>query len=144
MIEEIDCSGTYKLGDNITQSRKVSICRVPPLSLPQIIHLPGSGHCPLVRNSEPIRLPELPTSPSLHVLIEFILFQTSHTYNALDIFIVDRLFNKETSYKKMEQSYQRAAFHTLPVIWKTVKWLLKHSTCTDRWNTIFLFNKDMS
>ena len=34
-----------------------------------IIHLPGGGHCPLARDSEPIRLLEIPTSPSLYVLI---------------------------------------------------------------------------
>ena len=32
-----------------------------------IIHLPGGGHCPLVRDSEPIRLLEIPTSPSLYM-----------------------------------------------------------------------------
>ena len=30
-----------------------------------IIHLPGGGQCPLVRDSEPIRLLVIPTSPSL-------------------------------------------------------------------------------
>ena len=34
-----------------------------------IIHLPGDGQCPLVRDSEPIRLLEIPTSPSLHMLM---------------------------------------------------------------------------
>ena len=34
-----------------------------------IIHLPGGEHCPLVRDSEPIRLLEVPTSPSLYMLI---------------------------------------------------------------------------
>ena len=33
-----------------------------------IIHLPGDGHCPLVRDSEPIRLLEIP-SLSLYMLI---------------------------------------------------------------------------
>ena len=37
-----------------------------------IIHLPGGGQCPLVRDSEPIRLLEMPTSPSLYMLIDFI------------------------------------------------------------------------
>ena len=37
-----------------------------------IIHLPGGGQCPLVRDSEPIRLLEIPTSPSLYMLIAFI------------------------------------------------------------------------
>ena len=34
-----------------------------------IIHLLGGGHCPLVRDSEPIILLETPTSPSLYMLI---------------------------------------------------------------------------
>ena len=34
-----------------------------------IIHLPGGGHCPLVRESEAIRLLEIPTSLSLYMLI---------------------------------------------------------------------------
>ena len=34
-----------------------------------IIQLPGGGHCPFVRDSEPIRLLEIPMSPSLYVLI---------------------------------------------------------------------------
>ena len=34
-----------------------------------IIHLPGGGQCPLVRDSEPIKLLEIPTSPSLYMLI---------------------------------------------------------------------------
>ena len=47
-----------------------------------IIHLPGGAQCPLVRDSEPIRLLEIPTSPSLYMLIQDIhdklkLFQTS-------------------------------------------------------------------
>ena len=37
-----------------------------------IIHLPGGGQCPLVRDSEPIRLLEIPTSPSLYMLILFV------------------------------------------------------------------------
>ena len=36
-----------------------------------IIHLPGGEQCPLVRDSEPIRLLEIPTSPSLYMLIMF-------------------------------------------------------------------------
>ena len=35
-----------------------------------IIHLPGGGHCPLVRDSEPIRLLEIPTSPSFYMLMD--------------------------------------------------------------------------
>ena len=38
-----------------------------------IIHLPGGGQCPLVRDSEPIRLLEIPTSPSLYILIIIII-----------------------------------------------------------------------
>ena len=38
-----------------------------------ITHLPGGGQCPLVRDSEPIRLLVIPTSPSLYMLISFIL-----------------------------------------------------------------------
>ena len=34
-----------------------------------IIHLPGGGQCPLVRDSEPIRFLEIQTSPSLYILI---------------------------------------------------------------------------
>ena len=34
-----------------------------------IIHLPGGGQCPFVRDSEPIRLLEMPTSLSLYMLI---------------------------------------------------------------------------
>ena len=37
-----------------------------------IIHLPGGGQCPLVRDSEPIKLLEIPTSPSLYILINVI------------------------------------------------------------------------
>ena len=33
-----------------------------------IIHLPGGGHCSLARDSEPIRLFEIPTSPNLYML----------------------------------------------------------------------------
>ena len=36
-----------------------------------IIHLPGGGHCPLVRDSEPVRLLDIQTSPSLYMLIAF-------------------------------------------------------------------------
>ena len=36
------------------------------------IHLPGGGHCSLVRESEPIRVLEIPTSPSLYMLIKYI------------------------------------------------------------------------
>ena len=32
-----------------------------------IIHLPGGGQCPLVRDSESIRLLEIPTSPSVYM-----------------------------------------------------------------------------
>ena len=38
-----------------------------------IIRLPGGGQCPLVRDSEPIRLFEIPTSPSLYMLITIII-----------------------------------------------------------------------
>ena len=34
-----------------------------------IIHLPGGGQCSLVKDSEPIRLLEIPTSPSSYMLI---------------------------------------------------------------------------
>ena len=37
-----------------------------------IIHLPGGGHCLLLGDSEPIRLLEIPTSPSLYMLITYI------------------------------------------------------------------------
>ena len=37
-----------------------------------IIQLPGGGQCPLVRDSEPIKLLEIPTSPSLYMLINII------------------------------------------------------------------------
>ena len=37
-----------------------------------IIHLPGGGQRPLVRDSEPIRLLKIPTSPSLYMLILYI------------------------------------------------------------------------
>ena len=36
--------------------------------MPKIIYLPGSGHCPLARVSEPIRWLETATSPSLYML----------------------------------------------------------------------------
>ena len=39
-----------------------------------INHLPGGGQCPLVRDSEPIRLLEIPTSPSLYMLMIIILW----------------------------------------------------------------------
>ena len=42
-----------------------------------IIYLPGGGHCPLARDSEPIRLLEIPTSPSLYMLITISICQTS-------------------------------------------------------------------
>ena len=32
---------------------------------------PGGGHCPLVRDSEPVRLLDIQTSPSLYMLIAF-------------------------------------------------------------------------
>ena len=35
-----------------------------------IIQLPGGGQCPLVRDSEPIRLLEIPMSSSLYMLIQ--------------------------------------------------------------------------
>ena len=38
-----------------------------------IIHLPGGRHCPLIRDSEPIRLLATPTSPSLYMLIIIII-----------------------------------------------------------------------
>ena len=38
-----------------------------------ISHLLGGGQCPLVRDSKPIRLLEIPTSPSLYMLIIIIL-----------------------------------------------------------------------
>ena len=38
-----------------------------------IIRLPRGGQCPLVRDSEPIRLLEMPTSPSLYMLIYYII-----------------------------------------------------------------------
>ena len=38
-----------------------------------IIHLPGGGQCPLIRDSEPIRLLEIPTSPSFYMLIIIIV-----------------------------------------------------------------------
>ena len=37
--------------------------------IPQIIHLPRGGHCPLFRDSEPIRFLEMLTSLSLYMLI---------------------------------------------------------------------------
>ena len=37
-----------------------------------IIHLQGGGQCPLVRDSEPIRLLEIPTSPSLYMLMDIV------------------------------------------------------------------------
>ena len=37
-----------------------------------IIHLPEGGQCPLVRDSEPITLLVIPTSPSLYMLIQII------------------------------------------------------------------------
>ena len=44
-----------------------------------IIHLPGGGQWPLVRDSEPIRLLEIPTSPSLYMLIQLTTFQHHYT-----------------------------------------------------------------
>ena len=37
-----------------------------------VIHLPGGGQCPLVRDSEPIRLLEILTSSSLYMLVRII------------------------------------------------------------------------
>ena len=33
------------------------------------IHLLGGGHCPLVRDSKPVRVLEMPMSPTLYMLI---------------------------------------------------------------------------
>ena len=41
-----------------------------------IIYLPGGGHCPLARDSEPIRLLEMPTSPSLYMITTNIVYIT--------------------------------------------------------------------
>ena len=49
-----------------------------------IIHLPGGGQCPLVRDSEPIKLLEIPTSPSLYMLISIIDFAIGQAGNHLE------------------------------------------------------------
>ena len=56
-------------GQSSRTGTSVSYLKVP------IIHLPGGGQCPLVRDSEPIRLLEIPTSPSLYMLISIIVVQ---------------------------------------------------------------------
>ena len=49
------------------------------------IHLLGGGQCQLVRDSEPIRLLEMPTSPSLYMLIHFIMRYISHFKTILSL-----------------------------------------------------------
>ena len=53
-----------------------------------IIHLPGGGQCPLVRDSEPIRLLEMPTSPSLYMLIYYIILYYIILYYIILYYIV--------------------------------------------------------
>ena len=48
-----------------------------------IIHLPGGGQCPLVRDSEPIRLLEIPMSPNLYMPIDYIV--TIHELTGMHI-----------------------------------------------------------
>ena len=43
-----------------------------------IIHFPGGGHSPLARDSEPIRMLEISTSPSLYMLIRNLQFVLEH------------------------------------------------------------------
>ena len=43
-----------------------------------IIHLPGGGHCPLARDSEPIRLLKIPTSLSLYMIITITIYKLGH------------------------------------------------------------------
>ena len=53
-----------------------------------IIHLPGGGQCPLVRDSEPIRLFEIPTSPSLYMLLYYIILYYIILYYIILYYII--------------------------------------------------------
>ena len=57
------CSQSLQLNGSLRQPAIVSLST----------DLPVGGQCPLVRDSEPIRLLEIPTSPSLYMLIYYIL-----------------------------------------------------------------------
>ena len=58
-------SGIRKMSFSVTLAKQEFM----PVGHCFIIHLPGGGQCPLVRDSEPIRMLEIPTSPSLYMLI---------------------------------------------------------------------------
>ena len=65
-----------KLGDVtfarfLCHFRKTGVCVGQRFTL-QIIRIPGGGHCPFARDSEPIRLLEIPTSPSYMLIRLFI------------------------------------------------------------------------
>ena len=59
----LSCIG--KMSFSVTSAKQEFM----PAGLCFIIHLPGGGQCPLVRDNEPIRLLVIPTSPSLYLTI---------------------------------------------------------------------------
>ena len=68
------------LGIALSCSRKMSFSVTSPFGKTGvyaghcfIIHLPGGGQCPLARDSEPIRLLEIPKSSSLYMLTMIII-----------------------------------------------------------------------
>ena len=84
--EDINCISIYKLGDNTTHPRKVSIFKISfsvttanreftlaIISLRKFIKDPGGGHCPLTRGSEPIRFLRIPKTVSFYMLIMVVL-----------------------------------------------------------------------
>ena len=84
--EDINCISIYKLSDNTTHPRKVSIFKISfsvttanreftlaIISLRKFIHDPGDGHCPLTRGSEPIRFLRIPKTASFYMLIMVVL-----------------------------------------------------------------------
>ena len=68
VLLEIVISCIHKMLFSVTSAKQEST----PAGHCFIIHLSGGGQCPLVRDSEPIRLLEIPTSPSLYMLILYI------------------------------------------------------------------------
>ena len=85
-----------------------------------IIHFPGGGQCPLVRDSEPIRLLEIPTSPSYYMPMQFISHLAAITYGELwcTIFAPWKSFCSDWS--QLETRGRRASF----ALWIFVYWNL--------------------
>ena len=68
VLLEIVISCIHKMLFSVTSAKQEST----PAGHCFIIPLSGDGQCPLVRDSEPIRLLEIPSSPSLYMLILYI------------------------------------------------------------------------